>query len=135
MKGKLMAFNNFEFSKLRAKRHAEKVKQKQEIYEIKHSNDKGKKKIAYGKMLVGFVFLDCLAIQVFIMMLLWRYPDTSQIGSLVGLIGTLLGQGGSYAVYAKKSTAENTTGGIVFETALRNNENSMADDDEAESVG
>ncbi len=116
-------FNEYEFNKLRAKRHAEKVKQRQEIYEIRHSNDGERKKPAYGKLLVAFIFIDCLIIQGFIMATIWETKDTSHLSSLVSLIGTLAVQAISLISYNSKSAKENTSGGIVYETALLNLEN------------
>ena len=128
-----MAFNRYQYEKLRAKRHANKVKHKQEIYAIRHANDPERKKPTYGKLLVAFIFIDCLIIQAFIMLMMWTMKDMSQIGSLIGLIGTLFVQGISLISYNRKSQAENTQGGIVYQnmiqTFMSNPTNQMADND------
>lgn len=136
-----MAFNKFQYEKLRAKRHANRIKQKQEIYEIKHSNDPERKKPAYNKLLVAFIFMDCFAIQVFIMVMMWIMKDMSQIGGLIGLIGTLFIQGISLISYNDKAKAENTSGGIVYQNMIQNfmnnTVNKMSDDssDSEDAVG
>ena len=143
-----MSFDSYEFALLRAKRHADKVKQKQIVSEIKHSNDSGRKKLQSSKLGLWLLFLDAFFIQIFCMWLITKYASEMNIetliGSLVGLLGTVFVQAMGYQSYAKKSTAENTAGGIVFETALRGmdevqsepiQENTMAMDDSEDSVG
>lgn len=138
-----MGFNSYEFRLLRAKRHADKVKQNQVVSEIKHRNDNEKKKIQFSKFLVGFIFIDCLVIQTFIMIMIFRSGDTAHLSNLVGLIGTLVAQAISLMSYNKKATAENTSSGIVYETAMREmtsaqntpTQNTMATDDDEDAVG
>ena len=142
-----MSFNSYEFRLLRAKRHADKVKQDQIVHEIRHRNDKSesdKKKFQYGKLLVAFIFIDCLVIQAFIMYMIFKSNDTAHLSNLVGLIGTLVAQGVALISYNNKAKAENSASGIVYETAMhelmmKQNEssptNSMAKDDEEDAVG
>lgn len=125
-----MAFNRYQYEKLRAKRHANMVKHRNEVYEIRHSNDPEKKKPAYSKLLVAFIFVDCLIIQTFIMLMIYTMKDMSQIGSLIGLIGTLFVQGISLISYNSKAVKENTVGGIVYQNMIQTHENQMADTDE-----
>ena len=137
-----MAFNSFEFSLLRAKRHADKVKQQQIVDEVRHKNDPPNKKIQFSKLLVGFIFIDCLVIQAFIMFMIFRSQDTSHLSNLVGLVGTLVAQAISLMSYNNKSKAENSSQGIVYETAMyelmnkqSEQSNKMAVDDEEDAVG
>lgn len=137
-----MGFNSYEFRLLRAKRHADKVKQDQIINDIRHRNDIDKTKIQFSKILVAFIFIDCLIIQAFIMFMIWTMKDTSQLGNLVGLIGTLFIQGASLYSYNFKSAKENSSGGIVYEAAMldlmnkQSESNSiMASDDDEDAVG
>lgn len=143
-----MGFNSYEFRLLRAKRHADKVKQDQIVHEVRHRNDvhiSDKEKIQFSKILVGFIFVDCLIIQAFIMMMIFRSGDTSHLSNLVGLIGTLVAQAISLMSYNKKATAENSQNGIVYETAMRemmmqqnsisSPTNTMAMDDDEDAVG
>ena len=39
---------------------------------------------------------------------------------LITLIGAVIGQTLSYGIYSSKSKAENTKGGIIYETAMAN---------------
>lgn len=144
-----MSFNSFEFSLLRAKRHADHVKQRQIVYDVRHKNDTERKKPQYSKLLVAFIFLDCLVIQIFIMHMICITKDTAHLSNLVGLIGTLVAQGTALISYNNKSKAENSASGIVYETAMRElmmkqNEpvqsetetnNTMATDEEEDTVG
>ena len=134
-----MAFNKYQYDKLRAKRHANKVKRKQEIYEIRHSNDPERKKPAYSKLLVAFIFIDCLVIQVFIMRMIAKTGDMTQISSLIGLIGTLFVQGMSLISYNAKSAKENSAQGIIYEMAMKDSgdqiTNNMSDDIDDDAVG
>ena len=140
-----MGFNSYEFRLLRAKRHADKVKQDQIVHEVRHRNDYDRPKIQFSKILVAFIFIDCLIIQAFIMLMLWTMKDTSQLGNLVGLIGTLFVQGASLYSYNFKSAKENSKDGIVYETAMREmmmqqnasapSNNVIAIDDEEDAVG
>ena len=138
-----MAFNGYEFELLRAKRHADRVKQKRIIHEIRHKNDGDRKKLQFSKLLVAFIFIDCLIIQAFIMFMVFRSQDTSHFSNLVGLVGTLVAQAISLMSYNNKSKAENSSQGIVYETAMHElmnkqseptESNKMAVDDE-EAVG
>lgn len=142
-----MGFNSYEFRLLRAKRHADKVKQDQIVHEVRHRNDGDRKKLQFSKILVAFIFVDCLIIQAFIMFMIFKMNDTSHLSNLVGLIGTLVAQAISLMSYNKKATAENTSSGIVYETAMREMmnaqhssptndiSNTMATDDEEDAVG
>ena len=139
-----MGFNSYEFRLLRAKRHADKVKQDQIVSEIRHRNDSERGKVQFSKILVAFIFVDCLIIQGFIMHMIIKSGDTSHLSNLVGLVGTLVAQAISLMSYNKKATAENTASGIIYETAMHDLmtqqssssvSNTMATDDEEDSVG
>ena len=134
-----MAFNRYQYAKIRAKRHAMNVKRKQEIYEIRHSNDPERRKPAYSKLLVAFIFIDCLVIQVFIMRMIAKTGDMTQISSLIGLIGTLFVQGMSLISYNAKSAKENSAQGIIYEMAMKDSNdqitNNMSDDIDDDAVG
>ena len=146
-----MGFNSYEFRLLRAKRHADRVKQNQIVNEIRHRNDRNdsdKKKFQYGKLLVAFIVVDCLFIQFFIMYMILKTNDTAHLSNLVGLIGTLVAQAVALISYNNKAKIENSASGIVYETAMREMmmqqnssaisstpNNNMAIDDEEDSVG
>ena len=142
-----MGFNSYEFRLLRAKRHADKVKQDQIVKEIRHRNDseRDKKKLQSSKLGLWLLFLDAFIIQGFCMRLIEKYASEMNIGtligSLVGLLGTIFVQAMSYGFYAKKSTAENTVGGIVYQNMIyeqqqqQENNLEMSIDNNDECVG
>ena len=140
----MATFNSYEFELLRAKRHADRVKQKQIVHEIRHRNDGDRQKIQYGKILVAFIFIDCLIIQGFIMYMIFRSNDTSHLSNLVGLVGTLVAQAVALISYNNKAKVENSSQGIVYETAMHEmmmkeheleENNIMATDEEEDTVG
>lgn len=108
----------YEAMKKRAQKHAEKVKEKQEIRKIWHSNDTRKRPLAFSKVAFIFIFLDCLLIQFFSMLFMWTYPEASDIGALIGIAIALLGEVGTCASYYRKSAIENSTNGIVYEATM-----------------
>jgi hypothetical protein len=58
-------------------------------------------------------------------------PDFSP---LVTLIGAVVGEVISFAVYAVKSTKENSVGGILYDSVMNNN-NTETKDDSEDTVG
>lgn len=102
----------------RAEQHAEAVRRKNEIKQVFHSNDIPKKKIPTSKIGLGFVIMDFLAIQVFCMWYMVAYPENSDLGAFIGIAIAILGQVRALVSYNKKSTAENSVGGIVYESTL-----------------
>ncbi|MCR5503430.1 MAG: hypothetical protein K6F53_10510 [Lachnospiraceae bacterium] len=121
-------FNEYEFNKLRAKRHAEKVKQRQELYKIRHSNDGEKKKPAFSKLAIFYIFINATAIQIFCMWAMVHFEDISNLGSLIGILGTLLAEGISYSFYSKKAQAENTVGGMVYQNMIYEHRQNAVED-------
>jgi len=89
-------------------------------------NLKPKGKITTTKWIVLFLFLNCTAIEIFtgwatyesliISQQIGTYADFSP---LVALIGAVVGEVMGFAVYAAKSTKENTAGGIVYDQAMQ----------------
>ena len=112
-----MAFNSYEFRLLRAKRHADKVKQDQIVKEIWHRNDANsdKRAISFSKIAIIFICLNGLAIEFYSMWIMYEFHDISHLSSLIGILGSLIAQSVSIAGYFSKSKAENTSGGIVFQ--------------------
>lgn len=93
-------------------RHAEDVKQKQEIKEAKHSNDKP---LSFSKMAVIFIFANCCVIELYSMVVMAVFHDLSSLGSLVMAV---VGQCASLLGYFIKASRENTESGIVYETTM-----------------
>ena len=98
-----------------ALRHAEDVKQRQEIEKVKHSNDKEKKPLSFSKMAVIFIFANCCVIELYSMVVMVVFHDLSSLGSLVMAV---VGQCASLLGYFIKASRENTESGIVYETTM-----------------
>ena len=80
--------------------------------------------ISWSKILLVFLFINFTILEIFIgwvtvkclalAFLLGTVPDFTP---LVTLIGAVMGQTISYGIYAAKSKAENTVGGITYDMA------------------
>lgn len=93
---------------------------------------KNKSKLTTTKLLIMFLFINCTIIEIFtgwvtIMSLLLSTQTgiAADFTPLVTLIGSIVGEVIGFAIYALKSTKENTQGGIVYDSAnFKNEENS-----------
>lgn len=99
---------------------------------------KEKSKIAFGKLLMIFLFINFTLLEIFTCgITLYSFSLAFAIGMmpdftpLITLLGSVIGETLSFGIYCAKSKAENTKGGIVYETALREFDNKN-DDEEAE---
>lgn len=97
---------------------------------------KEKKKISYSKLLLTLLFVNFFLLEIFTgwvtiksFSLAYAIETMPDFTPLITLLGAVIGETLSYGIYCSKSKAENTTGGIVFETAMRNLE-----DEEEESL-
>lgn len=86
---------------------------------------KEKNKISTSKLLIIFLFLNCTIIELFtgwatVRMLSVAMASGSMIDftPLVALIGAVVGEVFSYAIYAMKSAKENSSGGIIYDLAM-----------------
>ena len=94
---------------------------------IKKEKEELKSKASTTKLLMAFLFLNCTAIEIFtgwvtvrsfsLAMMTGAVVDLSP---LIALISAVVGEVIAFAIYALKSTRENTKGGIVYETAVNN---------------
>ena len=75
---------------------------------------KGKKKLSASKLMMIGIILLCLEIVIFSEWIM-ATRDTSALYVLLGIPAALAA---SFWAYASKSKAENTEGGIVYETAM-----------------
>ena len=105
-----------------AEAHAQKVKEQQELYKIRHQND-APKKITTTKLIILYLFIVLNVILIFSMITMVYFADLSSLSVLITDIAAqvLLTLG-----YFIKATRENTVGGIVYETTMKRIEN---DDD------
>lgn len=98
----------------KAHQYAERVRQKQEIKEAKHANDKP---LSFSKIAVIFIFVNCLVIEIYSMIVMVVFHDLASLGALVmAVLGQCVGALG----YFIKARSENTSGGIIFETTMHN---------------
>lgn len=88
------------------------------------------KKIPTTKKLMFFLFANCTLIELFTgwvtvqnIQLARDYGTLLDFTPLVTLIGAIVGEVFSFAVYAAKSAKENSKGGIIYDTALSSNSN------------
>lgn len=114
-----------------ANKYAAKVKQKQELYDIKHRNDKPKEKLSFSKKAFVFMIANCIIIEIYSLFMMAFYEDLS---SLPTLIVAVIGECICTVSYYIKAKCENTQGGIIYETALRKLDNSI-NEINSDSVG
>ena len=79
-----------------------------------------KKKINTSKLLIGFIFINCVTVEIYSM---WVMYVLSDLSALSVLMTAIIGETFAYAVYSIKSTKENTQGGIIYDLAIKNGEN------------
>lgn len=91
-----------------------------------------------SKLLILFLFINCTLIELFtgwvtIKMFALAFATGAMMDftPLVTLIGAVVGEVIGFAVYALKSMKENTCGGIIYDSALKNINNNT----DEESVG
>ena len=87
---------------------------------------KAKRSPSFSKTFLIFLFINFTALELFtgwvtvesfkLAMINMGSPDFSP---LITLIGAVIGETLSYGIYCAKSKAENTEGGVVYATALR----------------
>ena len=89
-----------------------------------------KRKISTSKLLIIFLFINCTLIEIFTGWAMVKMLSLALIAGtmidftpLVALIGAVVGEVFSYAIYSLKSTKENTVGGIVYDSVINNSNN------------
>lgn len=107
---------------------------KAERKSLKEKFKEKKDKIANSKLLVWFLFINCTIIELFTIWVISRELNLAAEGilapdlsPLMALITTVVAEVIGFGIYALKSTKENTEGGIVFETAMREFEKTNED--------
>ena len=85
-----------------------------------------KKKITTSKLLILFLFINCTIVELFTMFVTIKQfsviltaGGSLDFSPLVTLIGAVVGEVIGFAVYAAKSAKENSQGGIVYETVMK----------------
>ncbi len=119
---------NYEKELEKAKLHAEKVRLRQELNEVRHANDGKNRPLSFSKVAVIFIFLNCFVIEIYSMVVMFIFHDLSSLGSLVMAV---IGQCASLLGYFVKAKTENCIGGITYETTIRGLSNELDEDDGA----
>lgn len=112
-----------------------KIERKQKLEADKKSTlQKQKRKISTTKLLIAFLFINCTLIELFTG---WAIIQSIQLAAimaispdfspLIALIGAIVSEVMGFAIYAIKSTKENTKNGIVFETTMAHIDDNNAD--------
>ena len=85
-------------------------------------------KISFSKWLIFFLFLNCTALELFTawvtiqsIALAFNQGMSPDFTPLITLIGLVIGEVVSYAIYSLKSMKENTKGGIIYDSNVNNN--------------
>ena len=106
----------YEMEKNKALYYAKEVKQKQELYELRHKYDKPKEKLSFSKMAFIFMIANCVVIEAYALFTMFFFQDLS---SLPTLIAAVVGECISFISYEFKSMKENSAHGIVYESAMK----------------
>ena len=77
-----------------------------------------KNKMSFSKKLMIIILLNCAVIELYSMIAMWYNHD---LLSLCALIGAIVGETVSFAIYSYKAIKENTSGGIVYKSAISSN--------------
>ena len=107
---------DYEKQKEKALQHAETVKLRQELHELKHSNDKQKEKLSFSKVAFIFMISNCTVIEIYALIAMTFFADLSPLTSLIAAV---VGECMSFLVFELKSSKENTEGGIIYESAMK----------------
>lgn len=121
---------NYKEEVKKAKLHAQRVKEKQKINEIKHQNDKPVN-LTFNKKIFLLISLNMIIVELYSMFVMVFLRDLS---ALYSLIGAVIGFSLNFVAYSHKATKENTVGGIIYETAMRE-QDKQCDNKQDEAVG
>lgn len=88
-----------------------------------------KRKLSTSKLLILFLFLNCTLVEIFAC---WSVAEMLTISMsngvpvdfspLVTLIGTVVSEILGYGIYSLKAAKENTRGGVIYDLAMRDNQ-------------
>jgi hypothetical protein len=104
------------------------LEQEQALKEDKKNfKRKGKtKKMTTSKKLITFLFINCVAIEIFACYAVMKSIEISQLMGMTtdfspinSLIGAVIAETIGYAVYCLKSAKENTVNGITYDLAMK----------------
>lgn len=110
----------------KALEYAERKKLKQEIHDLKHSNDRPRQKLTFSKLAFIFMMGNCVVIELYALVTMFFMEDLS---SLSTLIAAVVGECICTCGYFVKSGKENSANGIVYETAMAKLQHELNTDD------
>lgn len=91
-----------------------------------------KKKLSMTKFIILFLFINCTLVEIFTgwvtvvnLELARDFGVPIDFTPLVTLVGAVVAEVLGFAVYCLKSVKENTAGGIVYDTAMRDINNGV----------
>ena len=98
--------------------------------------DKKKNKMTTSKKLILFLFINCVVIEIFAMVMIalnvaftkesGYTPDFSPLNALIGaIVGEVIG----FGIYAVKSAMENRVGGVTYLNAQHDLENNRGSEE------
>ena len=102
----------------------------EEKKQIRNKRKSKKKKMAMSKFLMLFLFASCSIVEIFTLYATVKCMNMGQIdfSPLQSLIAAIITETVGYAVYSLKSMKQNTSGGIVYETALLEYKNNQIEE-------
>ena len=134
-----MTKQEYEEALWKIKRKNQEKRRKQKLKEEKNKYKQKKKLPSTSKLILIGAVLLCLEIIIFCEYLMWKTSDLTAMYVLIGIAASLASIVLGYYI---KSKAENTTGGLVYESAmeeLRQIGNSasaqVSDDEDADICG
>lgn len=119
----------YEQRMIRIKRKNDSIQRKQKI---RAEEDKYKHKLSLpstSKLMAVYLFVVFNAVLIYAMVAMWTFGDLNYLGVL---ITDIAGQVLTYFIYAKKSTAENTQGGLVYDSAMERLKNELFSKEETD---
>lgn len=112
------------------------IQQEQKILQQKQELQPKKKFLSTSKLIILFLFINCTLLEIFTCYVTLENIRIAQtIGSvdftpLVTLISTVVGEVISFAIYSAKASKENTKGGIVYDSAMKDLDQYWKEQDE-----
>lgn len=87
-----------------------------------------KKKISVTKLIVLFLFINCTLVEIFTgwvtvanLQLARDFGISIDFTPLVTLVGAVVSEVFGFAIYAAKSSKENSAGGIIYDSMMKSN--------------
>lgn len=107
------------------------LESEQEIAEERHILEQRswQRKLPFSKLLMIFLFINFTILEIFTgwvtissFTLAYAIGVAPDFTPLITLLGAVIGETLSFGIYSAKAKAENTKGGVVFESAMQQQE-------------